>query len=65
MPSIKQLESLEDDPWDVFLADDDELDPEPEPGDFWPEEIEDSIITDGFFHSVESCDTQGGPQCFP
>jgi hypothetical protein len=25
---------LEDDPWDVFLGDDD-LEPEPEPGDFW------------------------------
>jgi hypothetical protein len=26
----------DDDPcWDVFLPDDDELDPLPEPGDFW------------------------------
>jgi hypothetical protein len=25
---------LEDDPWDVFLGDDD-LEPQPEPGDFW------------------------------
>ena len=26
-----------DDPhWDAFLADDDELDPQPAPGDFWP-----------------------------
>jgi hypothetical protein len=23
--------------WDAFLADEDELDPQPEPGDFWPE----------------------------
>lgn len=22
--------------WDAFLADDDELDPQPAPGDFWP-----------------------------
>lgn len=29
-----------DDPrWDAFLADDDELDPEPEYGDFWPEDL--------------------------
>ena len=26
-----------DDPWDVFIPDDDELDPLPEPGDFWIE----------------------------
>lgn len=26
--------AIEDDPWDVFLGDDD-LEPEPEPGDFW------------------------------
>jgi hypothetical protein len=26
-----------DDCWDVFIADDDELDPQPEPGDFWIE----------------------------
>jgi hypothetical protein len=26
-----------DDPrWDAFIADDDERDPQPEPGDFWP-----------------------------
>jgi hypothetical protein len=28
----------EDDPWDVFVADEDECDPEPEPGDFWPDD---------------------------
>jgi hypothetical protein len=27
----------DDERWDAFLADDDELDPTPEPGDFWPE----------------------------
>ena len=27
---------LDDPHWDAFLADDDELDPEPAPGDFWP-----------------------------
>lgn len=32
------LECREDDPWDVFIADDDECDPNPEPGDFWPED---------------------------
>jgi hypothetical protein len=30
---------LEDDPWDVFLGDDD-LEPEPESGDFWFEDDE-------------------------
>ena len=28
----------QDDPWDVFIADDDERDPQPEPGDFWPDD---------------------------
>jgi hypothetical protein len=28
----------DDDHWDAFLADEDELDPEPELGDFWPED---------------------------
>lgn len=28
---------LDDPHWDAFLADDDELDPQPAPGDFWPE----------------------------
>lgn len=28
---------LTDDPWDVFLGDDDPSDPWPEPGDFWIE----------------------------
>ena len=27
--------SLDDACWDVFIADDDQLDPDPEPGDFW------------------------------
>jgi hypothetical protein len=27
---------LDDPHWDAFLADDDELDPQPAPGDFWP-----------------------------
>jgi hypothetical protein len=35
-----RLEAWDDDPWDVFLADDDELDPEPEPGDFYPDDEE-------------------------
>jgi hypothetical protein len=26
-----------DDPWEVFLPDDDQADPVPEPGDFWVE----------------------------
>jgi hypothetical protein len=26
-----------DDRWDVFIPDDDEIDPQPEPGDFWIE----------------------------
>jgi hypothetical protein len=24
-----------DDAWEVFIPDDDEIDPQPEPGDFW------------------------------
>ena len=28
---------LDDDSWEAFLPDDDELDPIPEPGDFWIE----------------------------
>ncbi len=31
-------ESWDDDPWDVFLNDDDQRDPWPEPGDFWPDD---------------------------
>ena len=31
-----------DDPWDVFELDDDPLEPEPEPGDFWGELDNDS-----------------------
>jgi hypothetical protein len=36
---IDELNEIDpDDPyWDAFLADDDELDPQPEPGDFWPD----------------------------
>ena len=29
---------VDDDPWDAFLVDDDERDPLPEPGDFWPDD---------------------------
>lgn len=32
------IHGSEDDPWDVFIADDDERDPEPEPGDFWTDD---------------------------
>jgi hypothetical protein len=32
-----------EDPWDAFLADDDERDPQPEYGDFWPEEDIDGL----------------------
>jgi hypothetical protein len=39
------LECREDDPWDVFIPDDDECDPNPEPGDFWSDE--DLPFTDG------------------
>ena len=28
----------DDDHWDAFLADEDELDPSPEFGDFWPDD---------------------------
>ncbi len=39
LDDLNEPEELDlDDPhWDAFLADDDELDPEPAPGDFWPE----------------------------
>ena len=30
--------SIDDDRWDVFIPDDDERDPRPEPGDFWGSE---------------------------
>ncbi len=29
---------IEDDRWDAFLPDDDQLDPLPDPGDFWIED---------------------------
>jgi hypothetical protein len=29
----------DDDEWDVFIADDDEVDPEPDRGDFWNDEF--------------------------
>jgi len=29
---------LDDERWEAFLADEDELDPDPEPGDFWPDD---------------------------
>jgi hypothetical protein len=32
---LDSLASGDDSRWDVFLPDDDELDPWPEPGDFW------------------------------
>jgi hypothetical protein len=32
-----EKDALDDADWDVFLADDDELDPLPEYGDFWDE----------------------------
>jgi hypothetical protein len=31
-------ESREEDPWDVFVVDEDEYDPDPEHGDFWPDD---------------------------
>ncbi|MCA9229788.1 MAG: hypothetical protein KDA57_03995 [Planctomycetales bacterium] len=37
-----------DDRWDAFLADDDQLDPLPEPGDFW-------IDSDGHFDESAGC----------
>jgi hypothetical protein len=35
--SIAEIDEPEDDPWDVFLSDDD-LEPEPGLGDFWFDE---------------------------
>jgi len=37
---LKTQEKPADDPWDAFELDDDELESEPEPGDFW-EELDD------------------------
>ena len=34
----RKLAAFDDDPWDAFLVDDDERDPMPEPGDFWPDD---------------------------
>jgi hypothetical protein len=34
---LKTHENPADDPWDAFELDDDELESEPEPGDFWGE----------------------------
>jgi hypothetical protein len=53
----------EDDPWDVFIADDDQCDPQPEPNDFWlPEDLP-------FAHGVRGNMTAGlGREvlpCFP
>jgi len=35
MQNENQPPAESDDPWDAFLVDDDQLDPLPEPGDFW------------------------------
>lgn len=44
--SVRKLTATDDDPWDAFLVDDDEQDPLPEPGDFWPdEEVEEPRFT--------------------
>jgi hypothetical protein len=41
--------AVEDDPWDAFLVDDEERDPLPEPGDFWPDEdAEELTFIDGY-----------------
>jgi hypothetical protein len=34
-PEVDFLAGDDDSRWDVFLPDDDEIDPLPEPGDFW------------------------------
>jgi hypothetical protein len=37
--------SMDDDPnWDVFIPDDDECDPLPEPGDFWIDTSQQSTV---------------------
>ena len=36
-PSDLEIIDLDDERWDAFLADDDELDRDLEPGDFWPD----------------------------
>lgn len=38
LPHSQAADCRDDDPWDVFIADDDERDPQPEPGDFWSDE---------------------------
>jgi hypothetical protein len=37
-PSELDEIDLNDERWEAFLADDDERDPQPQPGDFWPED---------------------------
>lgn len=36
-PEFEDLPHQDDARWDVFLPDDDQRDPQPEPGDFWTE----------------------------
>mgnify|MGYP001454585756 CR=1 FL=1 len=36
-PHNHKTEDWDDDPWEAFIADEDQCDPLPEPGDFWPE----------------------------
>lgn len=38
LPQFQPADCHDDDPWDVFIADDDERDPQPEPGDFWSDD---------------------------
>lgn len=37
-------ESPDEDPWEAFVPDDDETDPQPEYGDFWPDDIDEYSV---------------------
>lgn len=50
-PEVDDPLANDDSYWDVFIPDDDQCDPLPEPGDFWMEESQES--------RVESHETEG------
>jgi hypothetical protein len=59
---IYSPECHEDDPWDVFIADEDERDPMPEPGDFWSDDDRPFTDVDGYEDRLQACQGEV-PQC--
>ncbi|HEY4234328.1 MAG TPA: hypothetical protein VGM76_12930 [Lacipirellulaceae bacterium] len=41
---FEELPCTDDSRWDAFIPDEDECDPEPDPGDFWMENSQDSRV---------------------